>query len=62
MKSNKKEYTAPALTVVTFRAERGYVISGLVDQLMFWEDNSQNSMENYETANDWNSGSNHFWD
>ena len=62
MKDNKKEYTAPALTVVTFKAERGYVLSGLVDQLMLWENDSQDNMENYETGNGWNSGNNHFWD
>lgn len=62
MKDNKKAYTAPVLTVVTFKAERGYVLSGLVDQLMLWENDSQDSMENYETGNGWNSGNNHFWD
>ena len=25
---NKKEYTAPTLTVVEFKAERGYAVSG----------------------------------
>ncbi len=29
---------------------------------MFWEDDSQDNMENYETGNGWTSGSNHFWD
>ncbi len=43
-------------------AERGYATSGVIDHLMFWEDNSQENMENYETGNGWTSGSNHFWD
>lgn len=29
MKTEKKEYTAPALTVVTFKVEKGYALSGL---------------------------------
>lgn len=29
---------------------------------MFWEDDSHDNMENYETGNGWTSGSNHFWD
>jgi hypothetical protein len=29
MKQEKKEYMAPALTVVTFRTEKGYAASGL---------------------------------
>lgn len=62
MKDKKKEYTAPVLTVVTVKAERGYATSGVIDHLMFWEDNSQENMENYETGNGWTSGSNHFWD
>ena len=43
-------------------AECGYATSGVIDHLMFWEDNSQENMENYETGNGWTSGSNHFWD
>ena len=29
MKNEKKEYTAPELTVVTFKTEHGYAASGL---------------------------------
>ena len=61
MKSNKKEYTAPELTVVTFRAERGYALSGILAQMMLWESAQLSQMENFETGNDWNSGSDNFW-
>ncbi|MBP5527077.1 MAG: hypothetical protein J6X79_01335 [Bacteroidales bacterium] len=60
--TEKKEYVAPKLTVVSFKMEKGYA-SSIVDMVTFW-DNSQdaNQMESYETGNGWNTGSNAFWD
>ena len=74
MKSKtKKDYETPQLTVVSFKAERGYASSGegLMSQLKFWDWESGglamsadegNNIEVYESGNEWNQGSNHFWD
>jgi len=59
MKSDKKEYIAPVLTVVTFAMEKGYATSG-PDPLMLWED--QEAMEDYVPHDTWTSGSDNFWD
>ena len=32
----KKEYIAPQLSVSTFRMERGYAVSGLVNRAALW--------------------------
>ena len=64
-KKEKKTYEAPALTVVTFKMEQGYASSsgtGPFSELFFWENNEQDQMEDYQTGNGWNQGSNHFWD
>ena len=60
--TEKKEYVAPKLTVVSFKMEKGYA-SSIVDMVTFWY-NSQdaNQMESYETGNGWNTGINAFWD
>ena len=60
MEMKKKQvYLAPALTVVTFRAERGYAISGVERDgflgLMFESDEGS---ENLESRNDDN---HYFW-
>ncbi len=56
----KKEYIAPAIVVVSFKAEIGYASSmDLVTALPFEE---EGQMESYTTANDWSSGSGTFWD
>lgn len=68
-RKTKKNYEAPQLTTVSFRAERGYATSGS-HPLKLWEDtdmhilmNTENhDVEIYETGNGWNEGSNHFWD
>ena len=65
MKSKtKKIYETPQLTVVSFKMERGYASSTTYefDQFLLW-DNSQSSqqMESYIVPNDWNEGSNNFW-
>ena len=57
----KKTYEAPHLTVVTFKTERGYAVSGVLSELMFWENSGQDNMENYETQENWHSGG-QFWD
>lgn len=69
-KTNKKApYEMPKLTVVSFRAERGYASSSIMSSLKFWEwqdgglaMEDQNHVEVYTTGNGWNEGSNHFWD
>ena len=59
-KKEKQTYEAPALTVVTFKTERGYALSSLA----FWrtDEDGDDQMEDYTTGNGWNSGSNTFWD
>ena len=52
MKQDKKEYTAPALTVVTFKAEKGYALSGLglFDGFLLDNDDSQ-SQDHWQDDN-----------
>ena len=64
----KQLYQAPELTVVKFRAECGFAVSSTpLDAMKFWEwepgvpVENQNHMESYTTANEWNEGSNTFW-
>ena len=61
-KSEKKTYEAPSLTVVSFKVEQGFAGSGPFSSLMFWENNDDEQVEDYETSNGWTTGSNHFWD
>lgn len=59
----KQTYEAPELTVVSFKVEQGFVGSGPFASLMFWNiliDGGQ-QVEDYTTANDWDSGSDNFW-
>ena len=65
MKKDKKQYEAPSLTVVSFQTERGYAGSAPLglSEFMFWDnDKSEDQMEDYSVANDWNQGTNSFWD
>lgn len=58
---DKKEYTAPKLTVASIKSERGY--AGSVD-LFFWlslQNSSTEQMEAYEATNGWTEGDNTFW-
>ena len=55
----KKEYIKPELVAVTFRLERGYAVSTPIDAVFTLEDEPQ--MEDYNTANDWTSGTGNFW-
>lgn len=63
-KTMKRQYESPQLTVVRFRTERGYAISGtdLFDFHLWQETEGTDQMEEYTTGNGWNQGSNHFWD
>lgn len=49
MKENKKQYSTPVITVVAFRAERGYALSGLGLSSSFELD-----PENARTQEQWN--------
>ena len=60
MKDSKKEYTAPALTVVTFKSERGYAMSSI----KLWETvdaEEYNQVEDYSTHGTWGSTGESFW-
>lgn len=70
---SRLSYMPPQLTVVTFRAERGYADSVgdplAIDQLNLWmyEDGvvmqgRENHVEIYQVGNNWVDGDNHFWD
>ena len=49
--NTKKEYTKPELTIVTFKAEKGYASSGLIETLTFWQDDTdEQQVENYEST------------
>ena len=61
-KNGQQTYEAPQLTAVSFKVEQGFAGSGPFSALMFWENNEAEQMEDYETANSWTTGSNHFWD
>lgn len=68
----KKEYIAPALTVVTFRQERGYALSGELQgtprtgflELMLMDNNDNyRETETFSTHDTWTqSNGNAFWD
>ncbi len=47
MKNEKKEYTAPELTVVTFKTEHGYAASGLGLNYEFTSEPCQESQESW---------------
>ncbi len=59
MMKNKKKYTAPQLTVVTFKMEQGYAAS-LLESMMFWQSGDSEQVENYQQHETWNDG-NGFW-
>ena len=62
---HKKHYISPCLTVVRFKTERGFAISGLIDQMLFWEeetDGANDQVQSYTRHNDWsNDAGNSFW-
>ena len=56
----KKEYTAPELTTVTIKSERGY--AGSVNLALFAVLSGDTyQMEDYETANGWDQNTGAFW-
>ena len=67
----KKDYIKPELTVVTFRTERGYTLSGEIQgtprtgflELMLMENENYHETESFSTHNTWTQGnSSSFWD
>lgn len=56
--AEKKPYEAPQLTVVTFKAERGYASSGLSFSIgqWIWDDGS-----NVDGVNDYTVEDNQYW-
>lgn len=60
MNTEKKQYVAPELTVVTFKTERGYALSGALESLSFWETGDADQMEDYSEHSDWHE-SGGFW-
>ena len=66
----KKTYIAPALTVVTFRAERGYSLSGTPEgtprdgflELMFMDNDNYQETETFSQHSTWTQeNSSSFW-
>lgn len=58
---NKKEYVAPQLTVVSFKVEMGFTASNpILDQIMFWEMDNREQVEEYSEHSIWNNGEG-FW-
>ena len=59
--NNKKEYTAPQLTVVSFKNERGYAASNY-SALLFWLAPATAQTEDFEIRSGWeDDGSNNFF-
>ena len=58
---NKKKYLSPQLTVVTFKAERGYTLSTLTN-ISLWDISqlATGQVEDYTLHDDWTTGS-EFW-
>lgn len=61
MNTEKKEYTAPELTVVSFKVEQGFSGSGPLEELKFWERGDANQMEEYEESATWDEATGGFW-
>ena len=61
----KKTYTAPVLTVVEFRSERGFAVSTVVPEVgtfeLFYNQQSGQETESFITHDTWTDGSNSFW-
>ena len=65
----KKTYQSPALTVVAFRAERGFVLSdpigvpqaGMLELLMLEVGSNREETETFNTHETWLEGSEGFW-
>lgn len=64
-KTRKKIYVAPSLTIVRFKTEYGYAISGKIEALRLCLDEGSNEgpykpMEDYSVQDNWQSGGD-FW-
>ena len=61
----KKTYTAPVLTVVEFRSERGFAVSTVVPEVgtfeLFYNQQSGQETESFITHDTWTDGSDGFW-
>lgn len=62
----KKTYTAPVLTVVEFRSERGFASMGIVVPEvgtfeLFYNQQSGQETESFITHDTWTDGSDNFW-
>ena len=55
MKTEKKEYTAPALAVVTFKVEQGYAASNgsvlVPNEVFLFSETEDKNMEQWESDN-----------
>ena len=64
--SRKRSYKAPQLTVVKFKAERGYLASDVINQMNLMKNDLEGGMENsrqmeyYTEQENWHSGG-QFW-
>ena len=60
---NKKQYTAPVLTVVEFKAERGYAFSGM-EMGLFMTNAEADIQFNTQGQENWSTGGSLFdrWD
>lgn len=65
----KMQYTKPELTVVEFRAERGFVASDIIGlpqvgmlEMLYYENNANQETETFTTHDTWLEGSNGFWE
>lgn len=60
----KKVYDAPQLTVVSFKTERGFALSGeiLQNQFLLWDSEEEIHMEPYSYREGWaNENGEGFW-
>ena len=61
----KKEYTAPQLTAVNVKSERGYAASTPLTSIFLWDNSwgTSQQLEDYSVKSGWtDDGSNSFWD
>lgn len=57
--NSKKQYTAPELTVISFKVEKGFTNSSVSSTFNFFQDLSQNSADqhyNSQCQQNWSNG------
>ena len=59
-KEDKKIYEAPLLTVVNFKAERGYASSGLLAFLGFGDEYGDQTLEDRQDGGNWGGDEGYF--